>query len=136
MVSGPEKQEIEYLITGKVSKILKTAAFFLALSLICGGGLPLYASSTQQQLEDAKQQANQMQGQITQGKEDLENLEEERDKIISFLSFIPNENDVAVWAGIPIQTEWGEALTWVSANIPYEALNPKYFSKPIIENKR
>lgn len=110
MVSGPEKQEIEYLITGKVSKILKTAAFFLALSLICGGGLPLYASSTQQQLEDAKQQANQMQGQITQGKEDLENLEEERDKITGQLSDYNSQLSAAITALNDTEYAIGEKL--------------------------
>ncbi len=91
-----EMQEIEYLVRNKLSKFRKILAVLLALSLISGGGLHLYASSTQQQLNEAQQQANQVQGQINQSKEDLENLEEERDKITGQLSSYNSQLSAAI----------------------------------------
>ena len=79
------------MIRKNLSKIYKALSIVLALSLLTGGGLHLYASSTtREELNNAQQQANEVQSQITQGKEDLENLENERDKISGQLS---NYND-------------------------------------------
>ena len=79
------------MVRNKLFKIYKVLSIVLAFSLLAGGGLHLYASSTtREELNNAQQQANQVQSQITQGKEDLENLENERDKISGQLS---NYND-------------------------------------------
>ncbi|MBR2037137.1 MAG: cell wall hydrolase [Lachnospiraceae bacterium] len=79
------------MIRKNLSKIYKALSIVLALSLLTGGGLHLYASSTtREELNNAQQQANEVQSQITQGKEDLENLENEKDKISGQLS---NYND-------------------------------------------
>ena len=79
------------MVRNKLFKIYKELSIVLAFSLLAGGGLHLYASSTtREELNNAQQQANQVQSQITQGKEDLENLENERDKISGQLS---NYND-------------------------------------------
>ena len=79
------------MMRNKLFKIYRVLSIVLALSLLMGGGLHLYASSTtREELNNAQQQANQVQSQITQGKEDLENLENERDKISGQLS---NYND-------------------------------------------
>ncbi len=79
------------MIRKNLWKLYKALSIVLALSLLTGGGLHLYASATtREELNNAQQQANQVQSQITQGKEDLENLENERDKISGQLS---NYND-------------------------------------------
>ena len=79
------------MIRKNLSKLNKALSIVLALSLLTGGGLHLYASSTtREELNNAQQQANEVQSQITQGKEDLENLENEKDKISGQLS---NYND-------------------------------------------
>ena len=79
------------MVRNKLFKIYKVLSIVLVLSLLTGGGLHLYASSTtREELNNAQQQANEVQSQITQGKEDLENLENERDKISGQLS---NYND-------------------------------------------
>ena len=79
------------MVRNKLFKIYKVLSIVLAFSLLAGGGLHLYASSTtREELNNAQQQANQVQSQITQGKEDLEKLENERDKISGQLS---NYND-------------------------------------------
>ena len=79
------------MVRNKLFKIYKVLSIVLAFSLLAGGGLHLYASSTtREELNNAQQQANQVQSQITQGKEALEHLENERDKISGQLS---NYND-------------------------------------------
>lgn len=75
------------MVRNNLSKIYKALSIVLAISLLMGGGLHLYASSsTREELNNAQQQANQVQSQINQGKEDLENLTNERDKISGQLS--------------------------------------------------
>ena len=74
------------MVRNNFSKLYKVFSIVLALGLIAGGGLHLYASSTQQQLDEAKQEANRVSSEINQSKEDLENLENERDKIFGQLS--------------------------------------------------
>ena len=79
------------MIRKNLSKLYKALSIVLALSLLVGGGLHLYASSsTREELNQAQQEANRVQGEIEQGKEALENLENERDKISGQLS---NYND-------------------------------------------
>lgn len=79
------------MIRKNLSKLYKALSVVLALSLLTGGGLHLYASSTtREELNNAQQEANRVQGEIEQGKEALENLENERDKISGQLS---NYND-------------------------------------------
>ena len=79
------------MVRNKLFKIYKVLSIVLALSLLTGGGLHLYASSTtREELNNAQQEANRVQGEINKGKEDLENLENERDKISGQLS---NYND-------------------------------------------
>ena len=79
------------MVRNKLFKIYKVLSIVLALSLLTGGGLHLYASSTtRDELNNAQQEANRVQGEINKGKEDLENLENERDKISGQLS---NYND-------------------------------------------
>ena len=79
------------MIRKNLWKLYKALSVVLALSLLAGGGLHLYASSTtREELNNAQQEANRVQGEIEQGKEALENLENERDKISGQLS---NYND-------------------------------------------
>ena len=80
-------QEIEYLVQNKISKICKALSIVLAIFLlVVGGGLQLRASSsTRQELEEAQQNANRVQGEIEQGKEALEKLEKDKNKISSQL---------------------------------------------------
>ena len=82
-----EMQETEYLVRNNLSKIYKALSIVLVISLLAGGGLHLYASSTtREELNNAQQEANRVQGEINQGKEDLEKMENERDKISGQLS--------------------------------------------------
>lgn len=67
------------MVRNSFKKYYKALSLVLALSLLAGGRLHSYASSsTRQELENAQQQANQVESQISQGKEALENLEDER----------------------------------------------------------
>lgn len=60
----------------------KILAVVLTISLLAGGGLHLYASSSiRDELNAAQQEANRVQNEINQGKEDLENLENEKNQI-------------------------------------------------------
>ena len=75
------------MVRNNLSKIYKALSVVLAISLLAGGGLHLYASSTtREELNNAQQEANRVQGEINQGKEDLEKLENERNKISGQLS--------------------------------------------------
>ena len=79
------------MIRKNLSKLYKALSIVLAFSLLTGGGLHLYASSTtREELNNAQKEANRVQGEIEQGKEALETLENERDKISGQLS---NYND-------------------------------------------
>ena len=67
------------MVRNNFKKYYKALSMVLALSLLAGGKLHSYASSgTRQELENAQEQANQVESQIHQGKEDLESLEDER----------------------------------------------------------
>lgn len=62
--------------------IRKIICLALALGLVTGGGLKLYASSsTQQQLNEAQQEANRVQSEINNNKQELERLEGEANTI-------------------------------------------------------
>lgn len=91
-------QEIEFLERNNLLKSYKIFSVVLAVFLLAGGGLHSYASSTQQQLNEAQQQANQVTSEIEQGKQELENLEGERNAISGQLSSYNNQLSAAVSA--------------------------------------
>ena len=75
------------MVRNKLSKIYKLLSVVLALSLLGGSGIHIYASSsTREELNAAQQEANRVQGEINQGKENLGNLEQERNQISGQLS--------------------------------------------------
>lgn len=70
------------MVRNNLTTCYKALSLILAFSLLAGGGLHSYASSsTRQELEEAQQQAHQVESQISEGKEELENLEDERASI-------------------------------------------------------
>ncbi len=91
-----EMQEIEFLVRNKISNIYKIISIVLTGSLLLGGGLHLYASSTQQQLNEAQQEANRVSSEIDAGKENLEQLENEKNNISGQLNKYNNQLTEAV----------------------------------------
>lgn len=84
------------MVRNKLSRIYKALSVILALSLLAGGGLHLYASSTREELNEAQREANRVQSELNQNKEDLENLENERNQISGQLSSYNNQLTQAV----------------------------------------
>lgn len=84
------------MVRNRLSKFYRGLSLFLMLGLAAGGGLHLYASSTQQQLNEAQQEANRVSSEINQSKEDLENLENEKNAISGQLNSYNNQLAAAV----------------------------------------
>lgn len=84
------------MVRNRLSKFYRGLSLFLMLGLAAGGGLHLYASSTQQQLNEAQQEADRVSSEINQSKEDLENLENEKNAISGQLNSYNNQLAAAV----------------------------------------
>lgn len=84
------------MVRNKLSKLYKILSIALIISLLTGGGLDLYASSTREELNNAQQEANRVQGEINQSKEDLAKLEKEKNKISGQLQDYNNQLTQAV----------------------------------------
>ncbi len=84
------------MVRNKLSIVYKFLSVVLAVSLLSGGGLHLYASSTRDELNEAQQEANRVQGEINQNKENLEKLEQEKNQISSNLKDFNNQLSAAV----------------------------------------
>lgn len=96
-----EMQEIEFLVRNNLSKLYKICSAILVSGLITGlawsGSVHVSAtSSTRQELENAQQEADRVQGEIEQGKQDLENLEGQRAEISKKLNQYNNELTAAI----------------------------------------
>ena len=84
------------MVRNNLSKLYKILSIALIISLLTGGGLNLYASSTREELNNAQQEANRVQGEINQSKEDLAKLEKEKNKISGQLQDYNNQLTQAV----------------------------------------
>lgn len=74
------------MVRNKMSGLYKGLSVLMAVGIVSGSALHIYASSTSEKLNQAQQEYNQMQQQINQGKEDLEELTGEKDKITGQLN--------------------------------------------------
>ena len=101
------------MVRNKLSKIYKALSVILATSLLAGGGLHLYASSIREELNEAQQKANRVQGELNQNKEDFENLENERNQISGQLS---NYNDQLTQA-VNELNDTEQAIAWKELEI-------------------
>ncbi len=87
-----------FLIRNKLAKIYKGAIVLAIAGVFAGSQIPLYASSTQQQLNEAQQNANRVTSEINENKENLNELEQEKNQISGQLNQYNNQLSEAVKA--------------------------------------
>lgn len=86
------------MVRNNFLKLGKVVSIALAVSLAVQTGLHLSASSTQQKLEEAKQEANRVTSEINEGKEALEKLDGEKNAISGQLKDYNNQLSAAIGA--------------------------------------
>ncbi len=91
------------MVRNSFSKLFKAVSTALLLGILAGfiwqGGLHLHAtSSTRDELQNAKDEADRVQGELDQSKEDLENLTGERNEISTQLKKYNNQLSEAILA--------------------------------------